>query len=429
MDKKSFRLGGDEYRVSKSDVERKMRDVPPRPIGKYQVLVNGVLYPPKQVVAESLEKELVAFTTMDATRILSAVGFEVQRSGEQSQPIKNESEVLFEQYLEVAGLPDFHYQQEFPGKTRRPDYVVRPHGLDDLVFEVKEFQTTIDDFRLAGGAFDPYKRIREKIRQASDQLREFKEFCCSLVLFNREKPLVVLSWRVVYGAMLGNLGFRIPFDPETGVAGEKGSQEIFMGGGSMVRYRGPQPLEPQKQTISSIVVLDMFPLGDKRFKSYVRQVERELRRELTWEDQIQLANECRGTDRDITLRQLRVVVHENPDARMRLPQELFCGPYDERFGRDEQGRIGRLFAGPEILKIEETGTNLGDAIQFPGQKGRHLSPQRVECQGREFEVVQVGANGTYVRRVRCAVCGREVSATDRRVLDWSIIPEKRPLVS
>ena len=91
MEKKAFRLGGEQYRLSRSDVEKKMRDVQPKPVGKYQVLVSGVFYPPKQVIAETLGKELVSFTTMDATRVLSALGFDVLGRGTSRSPVKNES--------------------------------------------------------------------------------------------------------------------------------------------------------------------------------------------------------------------------------------------------------------------------------------------------------------------------------------------------
>ncbi len=422
MEKKAFRLGGEQYRLSRGDVEKKMRDVQPKPVGKYQVLVSGVFYPPKQVIAETLGKELVSFTTMDATRVLSALGFDVLGRGTSRSPVKNESEVLLEQYLVASGLSEFQFQREFPSKARRPDYALSVQSGHEILLEVKEFRSTLSDFR--SGAYDPYVHIREKIQQAREQFKEFKEHCCCLVLFNRDKPLVDLNWQTIYGAMLGNLGFGIPMNPETGMAQEESTQQVFMGGGTMVRYQGEQPLEPQNRTISAIIVLDLLPVGDRRFKSYILHLERELRREVDWEEHLQLANECRGTDRDVTLTQLRAVVHENPDARIQLPQELFSGPWDERYGRDQDRRIRRLYVGPEISKLEGKTVRIGDAIAFAGKKGRHLDDARAECPGRDFEVKQVGAND-HIQRVQCTTCHREVSASDNRVWDFSIVPPSK----
>jgi hypothetical protein len=166
--KKSFTLGGQEYHLSKADVLEVMRNISPKPLGKYRVSIGGTDYPPKQVIAEALGKNLVSFTTMDANRILSGLGFEVQRVGERREPQKNESEFLFEQYLAMSSLADFEFEKEFSGKTQRPDYLVHLADGSVLIFEVKEFRATADDFRPGGGAYDPYISIREKIKQASE---------------------------------------------------------------------------------------------------------------------------------------------------------------------------------------------------------------------------------------------------------------------
>jgi len=48
---------------------------------------------------------------------------------------------------------------------------------------------------------------------------------------------------------------------------------------------------------------------------------------------------------------LRVVVYENPYARIPLPRDILRGPYDERFGPERESVL-RLFAGAEIDKLE-----------------------------------------------------------------------------
>jgi hypothetical protein len=47
------------------------------------------------------------------------------------------------------------------------------------------------------------------------------------------------------------------------------------------------------------------------------------------------------------------MVYENPHAAVKLPRELFSGPYDERWGRMEnESLIGRVFTGPDLQKLE-----------------------------------------------------------------------------
>ncbi len=54
---------------------------------------------------------------------------------------------------------------------------------------------------------------------------------------------------------------------------------------------------------------------------------------------------------DVNETALRVVVHENPYARMPLHRELFIGPYDERYGPQDE-HISWVFAGDGITKLE-----------------------------------------------------------------------------
>jgi hypothetical protein len=353
---KRFQLGGSEYHLSADDVAEAMQGVRPKPLGKYFVVINGVAFSPKQIIAQSLGRDLVKFTTMDATRILTALGIEVQRVSERRPPSKNKSELLFEQYLAMSGLSDFEFEKEFAGRSQRPDYAVRLADGTEVLFEVKEFRTTTDDFLPGGGgAYDPYAFIREKIDQGREKFKTFKDICCCLVLFNRDKPLVDLSWQMIYGAMLGNIGFRMPVNVETGIADESATENVFTTGGKMLQYRGLQPIRPQNQTISAILTLDLLPVGRIRFDAYIEQLELERKEEVGVEEYTQLIEYLRGTDRDTSLIQIRGVVHENPHARpgLRFPSELFTGPYDERYGwKDGQIRLLRAGKGIQSLKPE-----------------------------------------------------------------------------
>ena len=64
---------------------------------------------------------------------------------------------------------------------------------EEILFEVKEFRATEDDFRPGGGAYDSYRPIRKKIDKGCEEFRDLESYCCCLVLYNPEVPLVDLG--------------------------------------------------------------------------------------------------------------------------------------------------------------------------------------------------------------------------------------------
>lgn len=264
---------------------------------------------------------------------------------------QNESERLFELCLRAAGFGDFAHEPDLPGTTRRPDYMVTL-GEQQLLFEVKEFRATAKDAALSGGCFDPYPPLREKINAAAKKFKDLDGYCCNLVLYNQEKPLVFLDWEHIYGAMLGNLGFQVPVSltgepvpPEAQVA------RVFTSGGKMHHEADGKPVAPKNQTISSVIVVQHLAVGQERFGSHCRQVERSSGRKLGDDEFLRLLDDAKGTPHDPEIRQLRVVVHENPYARIPIPEAVFLGPWDERYG-GRDGQIQRVFAGEEVLGLE-----------------------------------------------------------------------------
>jgi hypothetical protein len=89
-------------------------------------------------------------------------------------------ERIFEKYLNTRTIP-FEFEKEHPGKSNRPDYTIEWEGRP-VVFDVKDFDAPNGPPKRSGG-FDPYPPIREKIDQGRDKFKQFKEYCCGLVLF------------------------------------------------------------------------------------------------------------------------------------------------------------------------------------------------------------------------------------------------------
>jgi len=76
-----FTLRGAVYDIGKDDVFKAVEGVEPEPFtrrSKYYVEMDGRRYPIKQVIGLVTGLPRVAFTAMDAYRILTRLGFEVK---------------------------------------------------------------------------------------------------------------------------------------------------------------------------------------------------------------------------------------------------------------------------------------------------------------------------------------------------------------
>jgi hypothetical protein len=233
------------------------------------------------------------------------------------------------------------YEVDVGGK--RPDYRLAHCGSYHY-FEVKEFDAPRLTLKVA--PYDLYKPIREKITRAAGQFKGCKEFSCSLVLSNLNCAIVRLDTPlVVMAAMLGNLAFQVPVRGP--VPAGNPDRTIFTHGGKMVNDKRR---EPQNTTVSSVIVLGTYSLLEKKREAACRQWR--LGRTMTLDEHVEEAAkliEKRGVVRDE--RQVRVVVYENPFARIPLSRDLFQGPFDERWG-PESGLMRRIFAGAEIVRSE-----------------------------------------------------------------------------
>lgn len=348
---RTIRLNGTDYSVDSEEIRQRMRHIHPKEIDKYWVTIDRRPYPPKQVVAELLEMPLASFTTMDANRVLAAVGYKIESVEGKTPSVKTESEVLFEEYLLASGLTDFEFEPSIPGTAKKPDYLLRVQGME-VLFDVKEFRPNPEDFRPGGGVYNPYRYIREKIGAGRKKFKDLEQYCCCLVLHNNEKPLVGLGdWQIVMGAMLGNVGFSFPIDMRSGQGDVTKLERVFLEGGKMLSYSGSDPISPTNTTISAILVVERYRIGEKRFRLHVHEIEQELGRELTVVEYLDFAEKSAGTERDLSLTVLRIRVHENPGARIPLPTNLFTGPFDERYGLAD-GRIQRIFAGSRVMEFE-----------------------------------------------------------------------------
>jgi hypothetical protein len=376
----SFVLNGKRLSFSRSQVFAAVKDQIPRRIDKYKVAINGVQFPPKQVLELLTGIEPINFTTMDAQRVLKKLGFSSQTASQvpvgPSAEDHTFSEQIFEQYLRINGYPKIEYEPVLANTNRKADYRVTL-GSKQLLFEVKEFHFSKEDsarfsrvngLGIGGGAYDPYGRIRQKIDDAREKFAGIKDHVCCLVLFNQEKPLVDLNWQMIYGAMLGPVAVSIPFNPSIGEFDSSKAADVFSGKGKC----GPS----HNTTISAVLVLEPLLLGERRFRCHYNKLRSEIAgRKPTWTELFELERvereKAMGTERDPGLIQWRVVVHENPWAANPLDRGLFCSRFDERYGdRDHDGSILQIFAGDAVKEIEAL------EEEYPSVRRRFMQQQK-----------------------------------------------------
>jgi hypothetical protein len=255
---------------------------------------------------------------------------------------RNESELLFEEYLTAHKYTNWTHEVPVKGKRKKPDFRLE-HGGSSHFFEVKEFEAPLPTPGFS--TYDPYGPIREKINQATRQFREYKEYSCSVVLANPKSAFVHLGdpWAII-GAMLGNLGFQFQFGVKPDE--EHRLEQVFTGGGKMVNYKRQ---EPQNTTVSSVIVLGTYPLRRNRIRAAIKDRQRELGRGTTLDEDLAFYE---AMPESSDLRRVRVSVYDNPYARIPLHQDLFKGPYDERWSVDGEF-MKRVYLGLEVARFEE----------------------------------------------------------------------------
>ncbi len=258
---------------------------------------------------------------------------------------QTESEQLFAQYLDQQQY-DWCFEPTFASKSKIPDFVIRI-GERLYVFEVKE------RLRIRSGPspqwVGPMQWTRKEIEKARCKFKEFKKFPCSLVIFNPGDLDTVLDPERVFGAMLGDPGITMAFDDMQGRLLPETAREVFTH--PRGKMRGYNTREYHNTRISAIIVLQKGHVESPEFRrlfdaATIRKQEsigRELHADeqdaLRWD--VRQQNGCCPMHDQVPL----VVVCEHPDPKVLLSQDMFTGPYDERYvyvdGILEQTYVGR----------------------------------------------------------------------------------------
>lgn len=77
-----MKVGGRDFNLTKQEVEVRMKGEDPELIRKHLVAVNDQMFPPKQVLGHVTGWDRTSFTTMEAQRVLSRIGFDCTKARE-----------------------------------------------------------------------------------------------------------------------------------------------------------------------------------------------------------------------------------------------------------------------------------------------------------------------------------------------------------
>lgn len=73
-----FTLRGKELNLTPEDIVAKLQGIEPEGSSQYHITVHGKSYPVKQVLSLVTGMPNIAFTTADAYRILTKLGYEIE---------------------------------------------------------------------------------------------------------------------------------------------------------------------------------------------------------------------------------------------------------------------------------------------------------------------------------------------------------------
>ena len=237
---------------------------------------------------------------------------------------KTYGEELFERYLTAQGIAFNHEPDLRPVTTKLIDYVIQHPTHGPIYFEVKD----IHEHAPASGvsAFDPYDPIRRHIDAGARKFVDLSESLCVIVLAAPPGSFVdLMNHTSMLGAMYGDLGFTIPFNPKLGHHDStKITPRFLPGRGKMVRTG-----RFVRTRIAALVSLVNYSTFAKEALLYMRTDDGRTPEE-RWDDAL---SGRAGISYEPTP---CVTVFENGTAKRRLPQDLFRGPMDAWWGIDER---------------------------------------------------------------------------------------------
>jgi len=235
------------------------------------------------------------------------------------------SEQVVEDYLASQGIPfEPIPRSHFP----TPDYrlLAKP---EPVIVEVKEFGQS---GKQREGGYCPVPFVRAKFEACWKQFEQYGDQACCLMLYNAGSTTVFLQPELILCAMFGEYRQRL--------------------GPDSYGFSGTAAIGPDKNTRVSGVAA-FLPLrvdhGCIEAGRRVFQLTDGLSRDLSDDEAFQVHRETAHFGQFEFV--VRAVVVENPFARKQLPQNIFNGPFDERWARLEDGSVRIKHSGARIKEM------------------------------------------------------------------------------
>ncbi len=250
--------------------------------------------------------------------------------------MNTESEIAFEHYL---GSQNLNWTRILNSDQKEPDYKIA-HGRMTCIFEVKEFD---DPGTKPSGGFSPCPPIKQKIKSAAKQFKQYKDNCCALVLWNTSiyrstLPPIVLS--AAFGEYVCEERSPLGAEPST------------------YHFSGRSELRSNcNTTFSAIVILTSYRLNHLWWEVWRRlEAKRQKGEEIKASDQLELLHQLSPEGKTTYSFEgtIRTIVLENPYARIAFPQDLFVGPFDQHWHM-ESDWFRLAFMGSELERLKSDG--------------------------------------------------------------------------
>jgi hypothetical protein len=186
-----MKVGGRDFNLSKQEVEARMKGTDPELIQKHVVEVNGQWFPPKQVLGHVTGWARTSFTTMEAQRVLTRIGFvcteapggRIRQAGQfvidavrdsAQQTMNDHGHAQYQRgFTHAAGITLRHIQEKLDGFREQmkssglgqTEQAVYAH-LDELKSEI---EAGCDRYwRGSGVDWRPLKPVAKAIRRHAD---------------------------------------------------------------------------------------------------------------------------------------------------------------------------------------------------------------------------------------------------------------------
>lgn len=244
-------------------------------------------------------------------------------------------ETLFAEYLTAQGAK-FDREPPLPGISQLIDFVVDHSTHGKILLEVKDIENEPPPRGFS--QFDSYRSIRSHIKKGSEKFKSTSDYICALVLVAPPGSFVPQfnEAHAMLGAMYGDFGFRIPFDPIKGEAdADQIRADFIMGKGKMAHPSGVQ-----NKRIAALITIQQFAVWNLAMKKYLNTDNGRSRDE-------RYAELMRGEVDlpDENERALGLTVWENALASRKLPDDMFRGEMDAWWEADGKGNQSLTFIG------------------------------------------------------------------------------------